>query len=41
MNKYGQAAMKAVQLVESKRVNTPKTAREMVTKDIFGDGTPG
>lgn len=40
MNKYGQAAIKAVDLIESKRANTPQTAWEMATMEIFGDGTP-
>ena len=39
MNKYGQAAIKAVDLIESKRVNTPGTAWEMATIEIFGAGT--
>lgn len=40
MNKYGQAALKAVDLIESKRANTPETAWEMATIEIFCDGTP-
>ena len=39
MNKYGQAAIKAVDLIESKRANTPETAWEMATIEIFGAGT--
>lgn len=39
MNKYGQAALKAVELMESKRTNTPQTAWELATTEIFGDGT--
>ena len=39
MNKYGQAAIKAVDLMESKRANTPENAWEMATIEIFGAGT--
>ena len=39
MNKYGQAALKAVDLIESKRANTPEDAWEMATIEIFGPGT--
>ena len=39
MNKYGQAAIKAIDLIESKRANTPQTAWKMATIEIFGDGT--
>jgi len=39
MNKYGQAAINAVNLIESKRVNTPEAAWEMATIEIFGAGT--
>ena len=38
MNKYGQAAIKAVNLIESKRSNTPENAWEMATI-VFGTGT--
>lgn len=38
MNKYGQVAIKAVDLLESKRANTPRSAWEMATIEIFGDG---
>lgn len=38
MNKYGQAALKAVDLIESKRTNTPEDAWEMATIEIFGEG---
>lgn len=41
MNKYGQAAIKAVDLMESKRANTPEDAWEMATIEIFGEGTSG
>lgn len=39
MNKYGQAAIKAVELIVSKRESTPEAAWEMATIEIFGDGT--
>jgi len=39
MNKYGQAAIKAVDLIESNRANTPESAWEMATIEIFGAGT--
>lgn len=41
MNKYGQAAIKAVELIVSKRANSPETAWEMATIQIFGHGTSG
>lgn len=41
MNKYGQAAIKAVELIDSKRTNTPQTAWEIATIEIFGAGTSG
>ncbi|EHQ92317.1 DUF6979 family protein [Desulfosporosinus youngiae] len=41
MNKYGQAAIKAVDLIESKHANTPEAAWEMATIEIFGEGTSG
>ena len=41
MNKYGQAALKAVDLIKSKRANTPETAWEMATTEIFGAGKFG
>ena len=39
MNKYGQAAIKAIDLIKSKRASTPETAWEMATIEIFGAGT--
>jgi hypothetical protein len=39
MNKYGQAAINAVDLIGSKRANSPQTAWEMATIEIFGFGT--
>lgn len=39
MNKYGQAALKAVQLVVSQRATTPGEAWEIATIEIFGAGT--
>lgn len=40
MNKYGQAAVRAVELIETKRANTPREAWEIVTTEFFGAGTP-
>lgn len=39
MNKYGQAALKAVQLVVSQCATTPGEAWEIATIEIFGAGT--
>ena len=39
MNKYGQSAINAVDLMETKQANTPKIAWEMATINIFGIGT--
>ena len=39
MNKYGQAAINAVDLIESGQAGTPQTAWEMATIEIFGAGT--
>ncbi len=39
MNKYGQAAIKAVKLYISNQVETPKNAWDQATVEIFGMGT--
>jgi len=39
MNKYGQASIKAVDLIQSSQANTPEAAWEMATIEIFGAGT--
>lgn len=39
MNKYGQAAIKATNLMETKRINKPEIAWKIATIEIFGDGT--
>ncbi|WP_407306136.1 DUF6979 family protein [Desulfosporosinus sp. SB140] len=41
MNKYGQAAILAVELIQSKLVDTPEAAWEKATIEIFGAGTSG
>ena len=41
MNKYGQAAIKAVELIDSKHATNPGTAWDMATIEIFGAGTSG
>lgn len=41
MNKYGQAAIKAVNLIESKSVSTPEATWEMATIEIFCSGKSG
>lgn len=41
MNKYGLSALKAVDLIVSRQANTPESAWEMATLEIFGAGTSG
>ncbi len=40
MGKYGNAAIKAVELIKSGVVNNPVDAWEKVTSEIFGKGSP-
>lgn len=39
MNKYGQAAIMAVKLINTKRADSPRTAWEMATTELLGNGT--
>ncbi len=39
MGKYGQAALKAIRLIEKKEVTTPTEAWEFATTELFGRGT--
>jgi hypothetical protein len=39
MNKYGQAALEAVEIYKSGKVDSPKLAWEEATSKIFGKGT--
>ena len=39
MGKYGQAAVKAIGLIEAKEVTTPREAWEIATTELFGRGT--
>lgn len=36
MNKYGQAAIKAVEIIQSKGTELPENAWEMATSELFG-----
>lgn len=39
MSKYGEAAVKTVQYIKENQLESPKTAWEIITKEIFGEGT--
>jgi hypothetical protein len=40
VGKYGEAAVKAVNLMIDNNIENPINAWETITKDIFGEGTP-
>ncbi len=40
MNKYGQSALRAVELIRNKHIAEPRQAWEKATVEIFGDGSP-
>jgi len=39
VSKYGQSALKVVELIRSNYINDPKEAWEKATREIFGEGS--